>query len=106
MLRGADPQKVDVRKIGYLSWAHGESQATRGDVRGEQLCKPRFVEGHLTAAKRGHFRRVNVETEDLEARLGHRRGVRGAEVSSADDADSQGLVHVPKASRSRRNLGA
>ena len=94
VLRGADPDEVQVAEVRGLGEVRGEPQPSRGDVRLEQLGEPRLVEGDLAAGQGGDLVGVDVDTEDVVAGLGHRGGVGGTEVAGADDGDPQGLAHA------------
>ena len=96
VLRGADPDEVQVPEVSCLGEVGGEPQPPGGDVRREELGQPRLVERDLAAGQGGDLLGVDVDPEDVVAGLGHRRGVGGTEVAGADDGDPQGLAHAAR----------
>ena len=88
-LRRADTDEVDVGELGHLGDVGGEAQPARLDLLGEKLGQAGLEERHLAGAQQLDLGLVDVVADDLEAQFGHAGGVGGAEISGADDAESQ-----------------
>src|SRR5262249_57172038 len=94
LLRGVHTDEVDVAEGTYLGPVGGEAQPPAGALEtghmlAQQLVEPRLVHRGLAALQHRDLLGYDIETEHLEAQLGHGRGMRGAEIAGADHSDLQ-----------------
>ncbi len=82
-LRGAHADEVDVG-LGHLRDVGGEAEPVT-DVLGQQRLEVRLVERHPACGQCLDLGRVDVDSDDVEAELGHPRGVHRAQVAGSYD---------------------
>ena len=84
-LRRAHAEEVHVPEGGCFCHGRGEPQPAERHVALDQLGEIWLVERHLTLGEGRYLALVDIDTEYLEAALGHAGGVRRPEVPRADD---------------------
>lgn len=95
LLRSVHTDEVDVAELADLLPGGGEAQPAGGsldpgDVPLEHLLQARFVHRHTAGGEQLDLLRDDIEPQDLEAQLGHGRGMGGAEIAGADHSDPEG----------------
>jgi hypothetical protein len=90
LLRRAHAQEVHVAERRDLGVRRGEPQPAGLHVLAEQRLQVGLEERDPTLRQGGDLLVDDVHAEDLEAELGHARGMGGAEVAGAEHADAEG----------------
>jgi len=85
-LRGPDGEEVDAC-VRYLGDVGGEAQSPRGKAAGEDFAESGFMERRLAGRQFSDLRRVDINSDDLVAEIGHARRVNGAEVAATENGD-------------------
>lgn len=78
---------MNVRKFGGLVVGRGETEAARIAVLAEHVVESRLVERSLAGRQHLKLVDVDIDADDLVSKLGHARGVGGAQIARSEDGD-------------------
>ncbi len=88
LLRRPGTDEMNVPEVARFLVRRGEPDAAGLEVLAQQRFEPWLEERHLARGQRGDLALVDVETEYVEAQLGHADGVGGAEVTGSENSET------------------